>query len=378
MNDFLSNNRDELAGRCRIKVAARPGRAATDLQLLRGVPKFLEQLIRSLRVEQLADQGERRQLPYAPDRGLTAPDIGVSAALHGKELLNMGFSADQVVHDYADLCQSITELAYERRTPFEGDAWGALKRCLDKAMADAVTEVSHQRNVMVAELHACNVNERMASFAQELHDLLGTAAMAFSATREGQLNLGDAAGSILERSLSKVSGLLDHAVSDVLEYANPLRVSTVFSLAEFIAELKAWASVSALARNCTLSVPMVDADLALSGNRATLLSGAANLLQNAIKFTHRHSTVTLSAYATGDRIFIDVLDRCGGLPVETALTLLASDPNSSDSAPGAGLGLKIARQNIAANGGALSVQNFPGLGCVFTICLPRHDLAEAS
>ncbi|NRR29280.1 sensor histidine kinase [Oxalobacteraceae bacterium] len=376
MYDFLSNNRDELAGRCRLKVAARPGRSATELQLLRGVPKCLEQLIRTLRVEQLADQGERRGLARESGTALAAPDIGVSAALHGKELLNMGFSAAQVVHDYADLSASITDLASAFHQPIEGDALRTLKRCLDNAMAAAITEVSHQRNALVVDLHACNVNQRMAGFAQELHDLLGTASMALSATRGVNLNLGGAAGSILESSLQKVSGLIELAVSDVLEYAHPLRVSNTFSLAEFIAELKDWASVSALARQCTLDVPAVDAGLAISGNRATLLSGVANLLQNAIKFTHRHSTVTLSAYAAGERIFIDVLDRCGGLPAGLALTLLEPCPHSGTAAPGAGLGLRIAQQNIAANGGLLSVQDFPGKGCVFTVCLARHNLSD--
>ncbi|MGZ8992912.1 MAG: ATP-binding protein [Burkholderiaceae bacterium] len=38
-----------------------------------------------------------------------------------------------------------------------------------------------------------------------------------------------------------------------------------------------------------------------------------NLLQNAFKFTRPHTDVTLSAYADGDRVLIDVKDNCGGL-----------------------------------------------------------------
>ena len=39
-----------------------------------------------------------------------------------------------------------------------------------------------------------------------------------------------------------------------------------------------------------------------------------NLLQNALKFTHPHTKVTLNAYAVNDRVSIDVSDNCGGLP----------------------------------------------------------------
>jgi len=52
LHEFLANNRDGLIERCRAKVAQRPARAATSQQLQNGVPKFLEQLIATLKVEQ--------------------------------------------------------------------------------------------------------------------------------------------------------------------------------------------------------------------------------------------------------------------------------------------------------------------------------------
>ena len=39
--------------------------------------------------------------------------IGAAAALHGGDLLRLGFTVSQVVHDYGDVCQSITDLALE-------------------------------------------------------------------------------------------------------------------------------------------------------------------------------------------------------------------------------------------------------------------------
>ncbi|WP_235835046.1 sensor histidine kinase [Piscinibacter terrae] len=36
-------------------------------------------------------------------------EMGISAAAHGKQLLALGFTVDQVVHDYGDLCQAITD-----------------------------------------------------------------------------------------------------------------------------------------------------------------------------------------------------------------------------------------------------------------------------
>ncbi len=55
MHQFLSNNRDDLIARCRVKVAARPKRGATGGQLSNGIPMFLDQLQRTLEAERPAN-----------------------------------------------------------------------------------------------------------------------------------------------------------------------------------------------------------------------------------------------------------------------------------------------------------------------------------
>ena len=88
-----------------------------------GVPVFLDQLVDALRL------------------GLTSsPEIGRSAVQHGHDLLLQGFTVSQVVHDYGDVCQAITELAVEMNAPISTDDFRTLNRCLDDAIAGAVTE----------------------------------------------------------------------------------------------------------------------------------------------------------------------------------------------------------------------------------------------
>ena len=73
-----------------------------------------------------------------------------TATLHGRELLDGGYTIDQVVHDYGDLCQAITDLAFERNWPIQVDEFRTLNRCLDNGIADAVTEFTAQRDAAVA------------------------------------------------------------------------------------------------------------------------------------------------------------------------------------------------------------------------------------
>lgn len=149
----------------------------------------------------------------------------------------------------------------------------------------------------------------------------------------------------------------------------------LFSVAAFLDELKLSASLEADVRGCKLNVSDVDPLLALDVDRDLLLAAAGNLLQNAFKFSHSHSEVTLNAYAAADRVLIDVEDQCGGLPPGDAEKMFLPFTQGAEDRSGLGLGLSISRRSIEANGGVLSVRNVPGTGCVFTIDLPRHSVS---
>lgn len=105
-----------------------------------------------------------------------------------------------------------------------------------------------------------------------------------------------------------------------------------------------------------------------------MLAALANLLQNAFKFTHPYTEVTVRAYALGPRVLIDVKDHCGGLPHGDAERTFAPFSQGSEDRSGLGLGLSIARHSVEDADGTLSVQDLPGTGCIFTINLPRHTL----
>jgi signal transduction histidine kinase len=166
--------------------------------------------------------------------------------------------------------------------------------------------------------------------------------------------------------------LIDRELAQVRLSAGAIVDPTLFQLAGFVAELKLSASLEADVRKCNFIVAQVEPDLALSGDRDLLLAAAGNLLQNAFKFTRPGSEVTLSAYAAGARIHIDVEDHCGGLPGGDVHTLFVPGVRKLVDNPGHGLGLSIARRSVEANDGTLSVRDIPGTGCVFTIDLPRY------
>ncbi|MDM0066013.1 sensor histidine kinase [Variovorax sp. J31P207] len=374
MHRFLYNHRDELIERCKAKVARRPRREATAAQLANGVPIFLDQLTRTLEAQENGEVDESFRISGAAVGGATAlSEMGLSAAAHGKELLALGFSVDQVVHDYGDLCQAITDLAVELDAPFSVDEFRTLNRCLDNAIADAVTEFGIWRDASVALQQTADENERLGVLVHELRNYLHTATLAFTVLESGKVPIGGATGAVLKRSLTSLAALLNLSLSQVRGTAEASQ-ETAFSVASFVAEAKNGASLGASARGCTLSVRDVDAALAISGNRERLLAALANLLQNALKFTHADSEVTLSAHAEGDYVLVDVEDHCGGLPPGAASRIFQPFVQVGENKTGLGLGLSIARRSVEADGGVLTVRDVPGTGCVFTIKLPRRTL----
>ncbi|MEA3103249.1 HAMP domain-containing sensor histidine kinase [Caballeronia mineralivorans] len=376
MHEFLSNNRDDLIERCRIKVAHRPAREATAQQLQNGVPLFLDQLIQTLRLEQTSEPMDSRKISGPAGGQSSFSVIGNSASLHGRQLLELGFSVDQVVHDYGDLCQAITDLAFERDAPFQIDEFRTLNRCLDNAIADAVTEFSYQRDSVAADKYAAQMNERIGFFAHELRNFLQTATLAFGAAKAGNLSLSGATGSVLERSLDGLRDLIDDSLAEVRLTAGSGASPQIFSLADFIDEIKQAADLAAQARGCAFTVSAVDARLAVRANRDLLFSALGNLLHNAFKFTHPDTEVTLDAYAVADRILIDVTDHCGGLSVDDVESMFEPFRQNGVDRTGLGLGLSIARRSVEASDGVLSVRDIPDTGCVFTISLPRHAMVD--
>ena len=313
----------------------------------------------------------------AGGRGPALSEIGDSATLHGRELLTHGFTVDQVVHDYGDLCQGITDLAFERSAPISIDEFRTLNRCLDNAIADAATEFSYQRDALVADKAAQAMNERLGFLAHELRNLINTATLAVTAIKAGNVGTAGATGAMLDRSLIGLRNLIDRSLADVRIKAGMPVHHQLMSLADFVAEIQISASLEAQARGCGFSVSAIDQSLAVQADHDLLSSALSNLLQNAFKFTEPHTEVTLNAYAAADRILIEVADQCGGLPSGGAEKMFVPFTQGAADRSGLGLGLSICRSGVEANSGALRVRDVPGRGCVFTIDLPRRSMREA-
>jgi signal transduction histidine kinase len=372
LHEFLTTNTDDLIARCRAKVAKRPTPPPTAAELTYGVPLFLSQLIKTMKMEEALDTAGSRAVSGQADadKSPASSEIGEAAAQHGGELHRMGFTVDQVVHDYGDLCQAVTDLAVENAVPISADEFRTLNRCLDNAIADAVAEFSSQREQTITARAAQTTNERLGFLAHELRGKLNAARLSVDAIKRGSVGIAGATGAILERSLLAMRDIIDRSFLEVRLEAGLVQPRERVSIADLFEEVQIFAGMEAAAKGLKLDVRPGDPSMAVNADRHTIGSAVSNLLQNAVKYTPAGGQVWLRARAAADRVVIEVEDQCGGLPVEDPALLFHPFERRSIDRTGLGLGLSICQRGVEANGGRLDVRNNPGKGCVFSIDLP--------
>jgi len=351
LREFIAVNRDEIIRRCRAKVATRSIPPVSAAEIDHGVPLFLDQLSEVLSAS-----------------GSSTAGIRTGAMLHGHELQLQGLTVGQVVHDYGDVCQSITELAMETDMPISNDDFRTLNRCLDDAIAGAVTEFGRGREALHHDNETANL-EQLGFFTHELRNLASTALMAFEVLKTGNVGVGGSTGAVLHRSLSRLTTLIERSLTEV-RLSRGAQHRDAFSISGFIEEVAAAAVLEAQTNNITLDVTPIE-DAFVKVDRQSLASVMQNLLQNAIKFTKPGSTVTLRVKVTTDRVLIEVEDACGGLPVRDATELFDAFEQRGADRSGLGLGLAFCRWAVQANSGVISAHTLKDKGCVFTVDLPR-------
>jgi len=193
LHDFIATHREQLIAKCREKATGRSDSPPVAEKIEQGVPVLLDQLVTVLRAG--VEPG---------------PEIAKTALLHGRDLMLAGFSVSEVVHTYGDVCQSITEVAVELDATISAEHFRLLNKCLDDAIAAAVTEFEHkQGQPPAADGKAADEFERF-----ELRHLSKTALLACEAIRSGQVGIGGSTGAVLHRKLTEIVALADRSSSE--------------------------------------------------------------------------------------------------------------------------------------------------------------------
>ena len=99
-----------------------------------------------------------------------------------------------------------------------------------------------------------------------------------------------------------------------------------------------------------------------------------NLIDNAIKFSHTDSSITVETTAKNDKIFISVKDTGIGIPKDSIKKIwerfYKTDLSRGKDKKGTGLGLSIVKEIIQAHGENINCISTEGVGTEFLFTLP--------
>ena len=236
------------------------------------------------------------------------------------------------------------------------------------AIAEAVTAFETGREQELVGKEA----ERLGFLAHELRSALSAAMLAFDMLKSGTSAIGGTTAGVLERNLVRLRQLIDRSLAEVrLSAGTQLRSRIV--VRDLMEEVVNTAGMRAQSRQIHLDAEL-PWGLEVVADRQLLTSAVGNLLDNALKFTPPHGTVSLRAKQQGSRVLIEVADECGGMPAKMMEELFQPFVQRSEDRSGTGLGLTISRRAVEASDGQLVAHSVPGQGCVFTVDLPRAEL----
>jgi signal transduction histidine kinase len=115
-----------------------------------------------------------------------------------------------------------------------------------------------------------------------------------------------------------------------------------------------------------------DTDVVVNGDRTRLEQVAANLIDNAVKYTPSGGRVAVEVRRENGNAVLRVRDTGPGIPPDELpriwTRLFRGDASRAER--GLGLGLSLVKAIVEAHGGTVAVESEPGKGSVFTVSLP--------
>jgi len=379
LHEFLKTNENAVLARIEMKSLALAGDRSASAAPKNGLSIFFKQLLHILEhapndVEQLevdtdgmvkaANNGDEPAMAAAAGRPFDV-EVAKSAGALGREFHQLGFTLSHVVHAYGAACQAITEFAIEKHAPITTEEFRALNRCLDTAIAGAVTMFHAER----ADDETSRETQHLGSLAHELRNALYIVNTSLRLIRSGTVGFSGSVGQVLDRALKRQQELIDRSLAEVRLRVDPKVHKEIAPFLPLIDQVTVTADAETRLKRQTLKVD-VTPGLQIEADQYLLFSAVSNLVQNAIKYTATGGMIQIRAHGVGEQTIIEVQDSCGGLDSTTPSDLFKPFEQQHANRDGLGLGLTIAGRAISLNGGTIDVKNLPGHGCIFRISLP--------
>lgn len=128
-------------------------------------------------------------------------------------------------------------------------------------------------------------------------------------------------------------------------------------------------------QNRVLDVTFPDDLPTVAVDTSSLSEVFANLIDNALKYSHEGGVVTVTAAIEGNYVRVSVIDRGIGMPSNVVSNLFHKfyrSHRSRETVAGTGIGLYICRAIVESHGGQIEVKSEDGRGSTFSFTVPIY------
>jgi hypothetical protein len=189
-NEIIRTHREDILVRCLVQASTRSRAGASLSALEYGLRLLLDDL-----AEALCGPVPR------------FPNTGHDSARRGGDLFGMGFTISQVVGSYGDIRQATRAIANELGLRIATEDDGIFNRCLDAAIASAVTEYER----LAAAVLRREVDDGLGLLVHELRNSLTVALLAFDTLQHNGVDLSSRPGRLLRRGLLRLRRTIDQS-----------------------------------------------------------------------------------------------------------------------------------------------------------------------
>ncbi|MBQ3259024.1 MAG: HAMP domain-containing histidine kinase [Clostridia bacterium] len=296
---------------------------------------------------------------------ITSAMITLGIALLFLIMLISSYFVNSILRPLSEIGEAATKIAQ-----------GEYSHRISKQYDDEIGDLCDTINDMAAQIESSGKlqNEFISSISHELRTPL-TAIKGWSETLKGGgledpelLDRGlDIIGSETERLSGIVEELLDFSR---MQQAKPSEVSEKIDVYAEVQDAVFLLNDRAKKQGITLTCTEQEALPAICGNGDRLRQVFVNIIDNAIKYAKPNGSIHVDAAPVTGGVQIVVSDN--GIGISEADLPLVTERfyRASNSQPGSGIGLAVAKDIVNAHGGTLLIESELDKGTVVTVTLP--------